>query len=613
MHITNFQVKRNKHTNAVGLYDKSANFNKATNKLTKSEKLMSGIAKWASFYRSRPDVFVEDYLGILLKPFQKVLLFVMIHYNYTLFFASRGLGKTWLVALYCVVRCILYPGTKIIVAAKTRDQAMVLISEKIPELISLSTTGMIEREMDGSIRPSLNTHEPNVKFNNGSWIKIVPSTQTARSRRANILVLDEFRMIDPLIYRNVLRRFLAVSRQPGYLKKSEYKNNKKYMERNQEIFLTSPYYKHNWSYQRYQIFIKAMLEGKGYFVCGLPYQISIREGLTNAEQLIDEMQEDDLDFVGWHMEMDCLFFGESEKAYFKTEEMDTVRKIPLPLYNKKVKGIAAEKKSKNEIRVLSCDIALLGGEKNDASVFTLITGTLNQSKTRYKRQVRNITSCQGVHPETQALMIRRLFDDYDCDYIVLDKSGNGISVYGYLCRKLYDNERKIEYMPFYSMNELDDPALAGYHVEEDYEQKIFTITPSEVFNHDIALDLKDKIANQRIDLLIHKEDARELLLQEKWFNDLPKEEQVDFLMPYMQTNLLQTEMVLLDRVEHPTYVKLKEQPGKRKDRYSSLAYGNYFISLEEKKLVARKRRDINIEDIFHFRKPQLYRAGRGRG
>ena len=50
---------------------------------------------------------------------------------------------------------------------------------------------------------------------------------------------------------------------------------------------------------RYSVFVKSMLQGKGYFVCGLPYQIAIKEGLANKQQLIDEMQEEDLDFIGW--------------------------------------------------------------------------------------------------------------------------------------------------------------------------------------------------------------------------------------------------------------------------------------------------------------------------
>lgn len=295
---SNFQVKRNKQKNAVGVFDKKRKFNKSNENLTKSEKLMNGIAAWASFYISRPDIFAEEYLGLSLKPFQKILLYCMMHYNYTAFFASRGLGKTYLTALFCVIMCILKPGTKIVIAAGQKGQAMKIVTEKIPELIAQSKTGMLKREIKGSIRTSMNTDDPNVEFLNGSWIKIVAATQGARSARATLLILDEFRMIDPLIYKNVLRRFLATSRQPGFLEKDEFKNKQEYLERNKEIFLSSCYYKFNWSYERYRVFIKAMLNNKRYFVCGFPYHIAIKENLVNKEQLLDELAEDDLDEIG---------------------------------------------------------------------------------------------------------------------------------------------------------------------------------------------------------------------------------------------------------------------------------------------------------------------------
>ena len=108
--IQNFKVKRTQNSKAIGLFDKTANFSKAAENFTKSEKLMNGIGIWAGYYRQRPDVFAEEYLGLILKPFQKILLYVMMNYNYTAFFASRGLGKSYLTALFAVIKCILYPG-----------------------------------------------------------------------------------------------------------------------------------------------------------------------------------------------------------------------------------------------------------------------------------------------------------------------------------------------------------------------------------------------------------------------------------------------------------------------------------------------------------------------
>ena len=58
--------------------------------LTKSEKLMQGIGLWTSFYRLFPHLFCKAYLGIILKPFQIVLLYAMFINNHLIYIASRG-------------------------------------------------------------------------------------------------------------------------------------------------------------------------------------------------------------------------------------------------------------------------------------------------------------------------------------------------------------------------------------------------------------------------------------------------------------------------------------------------------------------------------------------
>lgn len=52
--------------------------------------LLEGIAVWTSFYRQNPHRFVEEYLNIKLKLFQKILLYMMMVMNYFMFIASRG-------------------------------------------------------------------------------------------------------------------------------------------------------------------------------------------------------------------------------------------------------------------------------------------------------------------------------------------------------------------------------------------------------------------------------------------------------------------------------------------------------------------------------------------
>ena len=187
----------------------------------KSERIMNGIAAWASFYRSNPHRFVKDYLNIELKLFQMILLYQMMHNNYYMYTASRGQGKTYLTALFCVVRCILFPKTKICVASSTRVQANeILLKIKDDFMVGYGWgSDNLRREIK---EVKISQTESIIRFYNGSWIQVVTASDSARGKRANILIVDEFRMVDLDTIDTVLRNFLTTPRQPAYLKNKEY-------------------------------------------------------------------------------------------------------------------------------------------------------------------------------------------------------------------------------------------------------------------------------------------------------------------------------------------------------------------------------------------------------
>ena len=89
----------------------------------RDQKILEGAAYWCAYYRSNPARFVKDYLHVNLKLFQKILITMMMVSSVFVFIATRGLGKTYLSAIYAVTRCILYPGTKVCIASGTRGQA----------------------------------------------------------------------------------------------------------------------------------------------------------------------------------------------------------------------------------------------------------------------------------------------------------------------------------------------------------------------------------------------------------------------------------------------------------------------------------------------------------
>lgn len=560
--------------------------------LSKSERLMKGVGTWTSYYRANPHRFVRDYLGINLKLFQQILIFMMMYNNYFMYLASRGQGKTFLTAIYCCVRAILYPESKIVIAAGQKSQSREVI-EKIVEIMENSPN--LVREIEDHNR---GVNDPRVEFHNGSWIKTVTANDGARSRRANVLVVDEFRMVDFDVINTVLRKFLTAARQPRYLNKPEYKN---LTERNQELYLSSAWYKHHWSFKRLKAYFSAMMEGRRYFVAGLPYQLSIKEGLLEREQVEDEMAEDDFDRTAFEMEMECLFFGESEKAYFNFEDLASNRKIPRALYPKNKYSVLRdsnfkyEKKKNGELRILTADIAVMSGSQNDASSFSVLR--LLPSNNGYERIVSYMESIEGGHTETQAIRIRQLFSDFDCDYLVLDTQTVGMGVYDLLTTALIDRERGVEYEPWTCVN---DENMAKRCRFPDAEKVIYSIKANRSMNSSIAISFKDDLRRGKIKLLVPDSEGRDFLRNLKGFDELPEEMKVDLEMPFTQTTLLVNEMINLER-ERVTgsEIVLKEPRSGRKDRYSSVSYGNY-IARELERDYLHSQNESNIDDYMFF-------------
>ncbi|MEK4907346.1 terminase large subunit domain-containing protein [Niallia sp. FSL M8-0099] len=586
----NYKVTRNKATRGINIFNKDRNFNK---KKSKSERLMDGIGIWASFYRSNPHRFVKEYLGITLKMFQCILIYMMMHNHYFMYLASRGQGKTFLTSIFCCVRAILFPQTKIIIASGTKGQAREVI-EKIDDL--RKTSPNLAREIS-DLRTS--TNDARVEFHNGSWIKIVASNDGARSKRANLLIVDEFRMVDLTIISKVLRKFLTAPRSPKYLEKDEYAHLK---ERNKEIYLSSCWYKVHWSYNRFLTYYKAMTNGAKYFVCGLPYQLAIKEGLLDEEQVKDEMSEDDFDSVGWSMEMEALWFGESEKAFFKFEDLEKNRILASPLYPRDMYDLIRdtsfkyENKKPNEIRLVTCDIAGMAGKENDSSVYTIFR--LIPIKTGYERQVVYMESLNGENTVHQAMRIRQLYEDYDCDYIVLDTQNIGLSVFDQLILPLYDKDRNKEYEPLNCINNDD---MADRCTYSHAEKVIYSIKGNASLNSEIAFVMRDSLKRGKIRMPVNEMEGKESLKKLKGFEALPEEVKAKFVSSYSQITLLINEMINLEAEFNDSngQVKLKEPNSKRKDRYSSVSYGNYVATLLERKLNKHEEIDID-DDLVYF-------------
>lgn len=500
------------------------------------------------------------------------------------------LGKTWLTALFCVVRCILFPKTKICIASSTRTQANEVLAKIVDDFCKNYGWGSDNLNNEISYK-SVGANKAVIEFKNGSWIKVVTASDTGRGNRANILIIDEFRMVDKDTIDTVLKRFLSSPRQPNYLNLPEYKDKDEYLEDNIEIYMSSCWFKSHWSYDKSKAYTVNLLGGReGYFVCGLPYQIAIKERLLKRTQVEDEMSEADFDSTKFDMEMGCMPFGDTDGAFFTFDDISQCRQLKTaiypPLANGSIKNLKIPDLALNERRILSLDIALMASKKhnNDASSI-IINSAIPTNNNNYISNIVYLENHEGLKTEELALIVRRLFKWFKCTDLVIDTNGSGIGVYDLLVSDIFDPETGDLYPALTCRN---DKVMAERCRVDNAPAVIWSIKASSEFNSRACTLLRSGFQNEKINLLVSDEIANEILKDKfKSYNKMPAWEQLEYKMPYVQTTLLIYELINLEHEIKGTNIKIKEKSGMRKDRYSSLVY-NYWVQCELERELQKK-------------------------
>lgn len=573
--------------------------------------MMKGVALWCAFYRENPARFVRDYLHINLRTFQKLLITMMMRSTVFVFIATRGIGKTFLSAIYCVVRCILYPGTKVCIASGTRGQAINVLEKILLELKPNSPELAAEiNDRDTKI----NGTNAQIVFHNGSYLKVVTASETSRGNRANVLLIDEFRLVAKDVVDTILRKFLTQRRMPRYAQLTPEERQKEYeKEKNITMYLSSAWWQDSWAFLKCRDALRFMLDDtKRQFVCGLPYQLSIAEGLLDPELVADEMAETDFSEIKFLMEYCAEFYGSADGAFFDFDNIAKNRRIRYPMLPEKLSSklvstaLRITPKQPGELRILSADIALMSSRKHDNDATAIFINQMVPTKAgRYSHNIVYTESMEGLRTDDQALVVRKLFDEYDCDYLVLDANGVGLGVYDCLVRDLLDPETGELYPALSCCN---DQSMAERCTVSGAPKVIWAIKASAQLNNDCAILLRDGFRNGRVRLLMSEYDAETELSELRGFSGLTPPERMQLELPYINTTLLIDELVNLQHEESNGKIKIYEKTGRRKDRYSSLAY-NYYVATQLEAKESRRNNMSADHDLFMVRPPN-YGYGR---
>jgi hypothetical protein len=165
----------------------------------------------AKFLRYNLGFTTDLALGLNLESYQELTINSFFNRNYCMLVWGRGCAKSFCAAIYCILKCIFEPGTKILIASINFRTSRRVFNE-IEKFLS-SPQAALARQCFGLKSKRNDQYEWEV---NGGSITAIPLTgEKIRGIRANVLILDEFLLLPPDIIDNVLIPFLSSPRDVG--------------------------------------------------------------------------------------------------------------------------------------------------------------------------------------------------------------------------------------------------------------------------------------------------------------------------------------------------------------------------------------------------------------
>jgi hypothetical protein len=573
---------------------------------------------------------VRVILGIELPPYQVVILDTLWRKKMPMLIGSRGAAKSFILAVYALMRMVLNPGCKIVIVGSGLRQArqvfdyMSWIWERAPVLRDISgrgkTTGP-RREVD------------RFQFEVGDSVCVaIPLGDGTKIRglRANYIIADEFASIPEEIFNLVVQGFAIVAKEPVQKIKEAATIRKlkrlgqwtPEMEKlrqdraggNQVIYSGTAFYAFNHFYKYFKRWhdiiasqggsnlIKEIFGGdeitarafnwRDFAVIRLPYT-HVPEGMLEPAMLAQAKAT--LSTAQFNMEYGAIFAADSNGFYKRSVIEAATTNKPILTTDGLIQFSAKKFGDKDKTHVIGVDPA---ADVDNAAIVVLelnkghrkIVHCWTTNRKRFNEIMKRMRK-EGQDQENDyygfiAKKIRQLMRSFNTERIVMDKHGGGGAVAEALGK--YENCLPSE-TPVFQLIDPEEPKAddmkEGLHILE-------LVAPTNELNaesnHGMLKDLQEKVLLFPLFDTVELAKAIEIdkLIQDEGqfdtYEDLVQE--IEELKSELASITVTPSSSLGKEVFDTPQVKGEgDKKGRlRKDRYSALLYANYYARTRDR-------------------------------
>ena len=533
--------------------------------------------KFLSYYRYYIDKFAVDILGINLFPFQRLIMRAMARYPNVMLICCRGLGKSWLCAVFMVCMAILYPGMAIGIVSGNGNQARMVIKQKIEgELLKNEN---IRREISNV---KTGTDDCIVTLKNGSSIRAITlgtnqKGDNARGWRFQLVLVDEARLVKDNTLTEVIRPMIKTPRQNAIDLHDRYPENP--IEKGRMIYISSAWLKTCDLYQKFLNFYHSMINGDThYFVASLDYKVGIDAGLFSQEEIDLERESPDMTLDKFEYEYNGTFVGSSNDSYYPYSLTNKCRVLD--------RCELSQPKKTQYSYIITHDVAVSTKTGSDNSC-THVIKLIPKSNGTFDKHVVFTRTMNGASLKEQRDLLRELLHIQfpNTEKLVIDVRSAGQGLLSLLEEPWsYRNEKGEveEYPPLIQDDDEEtmrtlpnaDPIIRGIQATADFNSTYYPY-------------MKSCFEDQSLKLLIDSNETDELYKAGKY----TKEEQV---MHVEHDNLMQElSNIKRDFGQNGQIIYDRIVKSAKRDRATSLMYGLSVVFEYEK----QGKADIGRKDV----------------
>ena len=550
--------------------------------------VMPVIRKYTAFWREYPDLFVDFLVrGTRTEQkegefkfffYQRVFLRCVMRYQYVYAVFPRAYSKSFLSVMALMVRCILYPGVHLFVTSGGKEQGASILHDKVNEICDLIPS--FKREIDwGRGKSQESKDKVRYVFKNGSVLDNLAARESTRGQRRHGGLMEECVGIDDQILREVIIPVMAIPRRAkdGTTHEEEAVNKS-------QIYITTAGYKNTYPYDRLiGLLVRMITQPDRCMVLGGTWRTPVAVGLQQKTFITDQKNEGTYNEASFEREYESKWSGTVEDAFFNGEFFDRNRKLQQPEYE------ASGRSSAGAYYVLSVDV----GRKGCDTVVCVFKVTPQPHGEPIKSLV-NIYTMNDTHFEDQAIKLKKLYYKYKARRIVIDANGLGVGLVDFMVKPQINPETSEVIPDFGVYGGTQDDAVQEYkkYKTNSTELDVLYLMKANAPINTEAHSITQSVLNSgKIKFLIDERTAKQKLLTTKVGQNMTTEARSDYLRPFSLTTSLREEIMNLREENEGLNIILKQaNKSIKKDKFSALEYGLYYIKKVEEDKKKKKFR-----------------------